>query len=96
MPIANAANKQISVTRTVTKISAYNNFVYVLFTPGQSNSQGCTNSSTARVTIDTANEVGKNMVSTILTAAAAGKQVGFGINGCMHNSPQVYRVEVIF
>ena len=46
--------------------------------------------------IDTANEVGKNMVSTILTAAAAGKQVGFGINGCMHNSPQVYRVEVIF
>jgi hypothetical protein len=92
-----AANEQVPINSTITLIQAYDDYVYVHFSPEQSFNQGCSNPSSKQVTIDTTNERGKNMYTAALLAAAANKVVGFGVRGCDNaNREKIYRIDVKF
>ena len=92
-----AANDQVSAVRSITLINAYDTFVFIHFSPSYTSTQGCTNSQSDQlVVIDTTNELGKNIYSAALTAAAAQKKVGFGVAGCHIDRPKLYRIDVKF
>lgn len=92
-----AASDQVPTDRTISSIHAYDSFVFINFTPSFTSSQGCTHAdSDRRVTIDTSGELGKNIYSAALSAAAAQKKVGFGLAGCHTERPKVYRIDVNF
>lgn len=94
---ANGASTSITADKSVTSVSVYDTSAVVYFTPGQANNQGCTETRQDAVKIDLTVESGVNMLSTVLTAAAAEKTIGFGVNGCLEaNLPKVYRVDVNF
>ncbi len=91
-----ADSEQIPSDRKVTSISVYEEMAFVRFYPAFANSQGCPNGGNVTVTIDMANEKGKEMYSAVLAAATAGKTIGFGINGCNGDRPKAYRIDVNF
>lgn len=91
-----ADSEQIPLDRKITRINAYDNFVFIYFTPAYVDAQGCPNGGDVTVAIDTTGELGTNIYSAALAAASTGKTVGFGINGCQNNRPKVYRIDVGF
>ncbi len=93
-----SATEQIPKDRKIVSIQAYQNSILVHFTPSYTNSQGCTSGSKTTFQLPTSIEdgSGKNSYSLLLTAAAASKKVGFGIEDCAGQYPKIYRVDVDF
>ena len=92
-----AANDQVPIDRTITRIQVYDNQVYIQFTPTFTFKQGCPNTSNKQVTIDTSLQRGKDMYSAALSAAIAKKDVGFGVDGCdASGREKIYRIDVDF
>ena len=87
-----AASDQVPKDRTITEISVYDNTTVVHFTPGFVNTQCPPGSSTTEAHIDTSTT--NILLTTTLAAAAQGKQVGFGFNGCVNGDPKIYRIDV--
>lgn len=90
------AEDQIPASQFVQKLSAYDQSIFVYIAPGFPSTQGCTNGGNTTVSIDTSNEHGANLYAAVLAAASAGRQVGFGVNGCHSERPKVYRVDIDF
>ena len=96
-PLCANAAKSIDPNKSITRIGTYHTSAVIFFTPGQDNEQGCSDTRQDAVKIDLTTESGGKMLSTVLTAAAANKKIGFGVDGCLEgNLPKVYRVGVIF
>lgn len=91
-----AAAEQVPANKTVTIIKAYNGFVIFWVTPSYTNNQGCSGGFTDRFRIDTSGTNGKEMYSALLSAAAANKNIGFGINGCLDVDVKVYSLSVMY
>ena len=92
-----AAPEAIDKDKKVTQVSTYDSVAVVYYLPAAANSQNCTDTVSSAVKIDLSNDLGKYMLSTVLTAAAANKNIGFGIDGCLGgNLPKVYRVDAVF
>ena len=97
---ANAASEQLS-GKTITKITAYEDFLFVYYTPSEPVSQGCDEDDNGtRAVIDNANNKSTEMVSAALTAATAGKTVTIGVQNCYGGNNdkyiKIYRIEVNF
>ena len=82
--------------RTVTVVSSYDNAVIVKFAPSYTNSQNCSSASDDTIILEQASDPNNAMMSTILSAATAGKETGFGIEGCFGAYAKIYRVDVAF
>ena len=92
-----SAPENITQNKTITKISTYFTEAVIYYSPAVTNSQNCSDTRTNAFKIDLTSDSGKLLLSTALTAAAAQKEVGFGINGCLNgNLPKVYRIDVAF
>ncbi|MFL0802022.1 MAG: hypothetical protein K6L80_16365 [Agarilytica sp.] len=93
-----SAGESISRNRAIKEVLVYEGTVVVKIDPVFENSQDCTSGSQKWLQLDYNSETGKNqgLLSTILAAAAASKKVGFGINGCTGQYPEIYRVDVVF
>jgi len=92
-----AESVQIPADRTIKTIHAYDTFIFIEFSPSFDANQGCTASDqNVKVAIDTSNDLGRNIYSAALSAAAAKKKVGFGITGCYSGRPKLYRIDVKF
>ncbi len=83
--------------KRITKVSTYEAEAVIYYSPSESNNQDCTNTTLSAVKIDISSDLGRNILSTALTAATASKDVAFGIHGCLGgNLPKVYRIDVEF
>ncbi|MYM58569.1 hypothetical protein GTG28_04965 [Vibrio sp. OCN044] len=92
-----SAPENIAQNKTITKISTYHTEAVIYYSPIVTNSQNCTDTRNNAFKIDLSSDSGKQLLSTALTAAAAQKEVGFGIDGCLGgNLPKVYRIDVVF
>ena len=83
----------------ITKIHTWDDHAAIYFTPSYTNQQGCVSPTETRFILDMSNDINKEMYSSILAAAMADKEVGFGIGGCYSGgqpSPLIYRVDVEF
>jgi len=90
-----AAAEQIPADKIIKTIHAYDNLVFIEFSPSFATNQGCTaTDGSIKVAIDTSNNLGKNLYSAALSAAAAKKNVGFGVSGCHSDRPKLYRIDV--
>ena len=91
-----AVNEQLS-DKTIVGIAAYDNFVFIYYSPIEATSQGCTEDSNGnRLYIDTTGVLGKNIVSAALAAATAGNTVTLGASGCVGDFVKGYRIHVTY
>ena len=92
-----AGSDQVPISRTVTSVQTYETFAFVNFTPAFATTQGCAIlDGNTRLVIDLADGKGKEMYSAALAAGMAGKIVGFGVSGCAHSRPKIYRIDTKF
>jgi hypothetical protein len=86
--------------RKIVKMQVYAKGAAIQYSPSYANSQGCAGSAANSIVfIDlTATPELKVAIGSALAAYMAGKQVGFGINGCYagygDGIPTVYRVDI--
>jgi len=94
--VAIAANQGVPTDRKITELIVYENLVVVKFSPSFENIQNCIHSTKEHFQLNFNSETGENtgLLSTLLAAAAASKQVGFAIGGCAGQYPSIYRVNV--
>ena len=83
--VSSLASEQISANRTITAVHSYKNGASFVYSPSSGNGLGCSGSGASKhVHIDWgADENYKAMYSLALAAYMAGKEVGFGVNGCV-------------
>ncbi len=91
-----AANQTIPSDREIVEIVSYHDHTVIKFSPGFQDSQDCTSNATNTIQLDTADDPNGQMYALVLAAAAASKNIGFGIGGCAGQYPRVYRVDVRF
>lgn len=95
--VSSFASEQVS-KRKISKIQIYKTGVYVhLETPIQ-NADDCTHAAAELVLGLNINDVlNERLYSAILAAEAAGREIGFGVTGCLtygaFNVPSIYRVD---
>lgn len=92
--VAFAASDQIPKNRKITEIRAYKTSVMVRFSPSFPSTQGCSEGGNDWLFLSTNDDNGRMLYSTILAAASANKNVGFGVSGCAGNKPSIYRVDI--
>ena len=81
----------------ITAISTYETYAIIYFSPSFSNTQNCTETFTTRAAIRFGADQKKEMFSTALSTAMAGKLVTLGLLGCDASGvPAVYRVDALF
>lgn len=95
-----AGTDQVPIDRKITGIATYASFVIIHFLPEFENTQNCDITKKSSIVLDFKdNSSHKEMYSSVLAAASASKEVGFGLGGCSAESsqyPSVYRVDVGF
>lgn len=95
-----AQNFQISENKTFTGIHVYADKASFSYSPAHSDGAGCNGAGAINtVTISwLENDDFKAMYSAALAAYASGKEVGFGVSGCISayggDTPKMYRLDV--
>lgn len=93
-------NSQIPLNKTITEVHAYSTGVTFTYSPVSTGSYNCSGAgATYAVHIDwTADPDLKILYSVALAAYTSGKQVGFGVDGCVAgyggDVPKIYRIDV--
>ena len=92
-----AASEQLT-NKTITHITAYEDFLFISYTPSETVNQGCgEDNNGTRAVIDNDNDKSTEMISAALAAAAAGNTVTIGVKDCYGANDQyvkIYRIQV--
>lgn len=96
-PTAIAGAEQIPRDREITILHAYDNIALVDFSPAFTHTQNCSGTNTTNrvlISFDGANNSGRAMYATAMTAYSLGKRIGIGINGCIGTYVRAYRIDL--